>query len=33
LDRIQEISGADLADPETRLNLAVALRVQGLLGL
>jgi purine catabolism regulator len=33
LDRIQEISGADLNDPETRLNLAVALRVQGLLGL
>jgi len=33
LDRIMEISGADLADPETRLNLAVALRVQGLLDL
>jgi DNA-binding PucR family transcriptional regulator len=33
LDRIREISGADLDDPETRLNLAVALRVHGLLGL
>jgi purine catabolism regulator len=33
LDRIREISGADLDDAETRLNLAVALRVQGLLGL
>jgi purine catabolism regulator len=33
LDRIREISGADLDDPETRLNLSVALRVHGLLGL
>jgi PucR family transcriptional regulator, purine catabolism regulatory protein len=33
LDRIREISGAELEDPETRLNLSVALRVQGLLGL
>jgi DNA-binding PucR family transcriptional regulator len=33
LDRIAEITDADLADPETRLNLAVALRVQGLLDL
>jgi purine catabolism regulator len=33
LDRIREISGSELDDPETRLNLAVALRVQGLLGL
>ncbi|HEY1419503.1 MAG TPA: PucR family transcriptional regulator ligand-binding domain-containing protein [Candidatus Dormibacteraeota bacterium] len=33
LDRIREISGVDLEDPETRLNLAVALRVQALLGL
>jgi PucR family transcriptional regulator, purine catabolism regulatory protein len=33
LDRIREISGAELDDAETRLNLAVALRVQGLLGL
>jgi PucR family transcriptional regulator, purine catabolism regulatory protein len=33
LDRIREISSADLDDAETRLNLAVALRVQGLLGL
>jgi PucR family transcriptional regulator, purine catabolism regulatory protein len=33
LDRIREITGAELDDPETRLNLAVALRVQGLLGL
>jgi purine catabolism regulator len=32
LDRIREISGIDLEDPETRLNLAVALRVQALLG-
>jgi DNA-binding PucR family transcriptional regulator len=32
LDRIREISGVDLEDPETRLNLAVALRVQSLLG-
>jgi purine catabolism regulator len=33
LDRIREISGVDLDDPETRLNLAVALRVQALLGM
>ena len=33
LDRIREISGAELDDAETRLNLAVALQVQGLLGL
>lgn len=33
LDRIREISGAELDDPETRLNLSVAMRVQGLLGL
>lgn len=33
LDRITEITGVDLADPETRLNLAVALRVQGLVDL
>ncbi|HSP08087.1 MAG TPA: PucR family transcriptional regulator ligand-binding domain-containing protein [Candidatus Dormibacteraeota bacterium] len=33
LDRIREISGADLEDPETRLNLSVALRVQALLGM
>jgi purine catabolism regulator len=33
LDRIAEISGADLADPETRLNLTVALRVKSLLDL
>ncbi|HKA08893.1 MAG TPA: PucR family transcriptional regulator ligand-binding domain-containing protein [Candidatus Dormibacteraeota bacterium] len=33
LDRIREISGAELDDAETRLNLSVALRVQGLLGL
>ena len=33
LDRIREITGAELEDAETRLNLAVALRVQGLLGL
>jgi purine catabolism regulator len=32
LDRIREISGVDLEDSETRLNLAVALRVQSLLG-
>jgi PucR family transcriptional regulator, purine catabolism regulatory protein len=32
LDRIREISGVDLEDPETRLNMAVALRVQALLG-
>jgi DNA-binding PucR family transcriptional regulator len=33
LDRIREISGMELDDADTRLNLAVALRVQGLLGL
>jgi DNA-binding PucR family transcriptional regulator len=33
LDRIREISRVDLEDPETRLNLAVALRVQALLGM
>jgi PucR family transcriptional regulator, purine catabolism regulatory protein len=33
LDRIREITAAELDDPETRLNLAVALRVQSLLGL
>jgi purine catabolism regulator len=33
LDRIREISGAELEDAETRLNLSVALRVQSLLGL
>src|SRR5205823_2228876 len=33
LDRIREISGVDLDDPETRLNMSVALRVHGLLGL
>lgn len=33
LDRIHEVSGAELNDAETRLNLSVALRVQGLLGL
>jgi purine catabolism regulator len=33
LDRIREISGVDLEDPETRLNLSVALRVQALLGM
>ncbi|HUZ86786.1 MAG TPA: PucR family transcriptional regulator ligand-binding domain-containing protein [Candidatus Baltobacterales bacterium] len=33
LDRIREISGIDLEDPETRLNLSVALRVQALLGM
>ncbi|HET7339075.1 MAG TPA: PucR family transcriptional regulator ligand-binding domain-containing protein [Candidatus Dormibacteraeota bacterium] len=32
LDRIREITGLDLEDPETRLNLSVALRVQSLLG-
>jgi purine catabolism regulator len=32
LDRIREINSVDLEDPETRLNLAVALRVQALLG-
>jgi PucR family transcriptional regulator, purine catabolism regulatory protein len=33
LDRIGEITNADLTDAETRLNLAIALRVQGLLDL
>lgn len=33
LDRIREVSGVELDDADTRLNLAVALRVQGLLGL
>jgi purine catabolism regulator len=33
LDRIREVSGTDLDDAETRLNLMVALRVQHLLGL
>ena len=33
LDRIREITGIDLEDPESRLNLSVALRVQALLGL
>jgi purine catabolism regulator len=33
LDRIREISAVDLEDAETRLNLAVALRVQSLLGM
>jgi len=33
LERIREITGLDLEDPETRLNLSVALRVQSLLGL
>lgn len=33
LDRIREITGLDLEDPETRLNLSVALRVQALLGM
>jgi purine catabolism regulator len=33
LDRVREVGGVELEDPETRLNLAVALRVQGLLGL
>lgn len=33
LDRIREISGANLEEPETRLNLSVALRVQALLDL
>jgi len=32
-DRIREVSGAELDDGETRLNLSVALRVQSLLGL
>jgi purine catabolism regulator len=33
LDRIREITAVDLEDPETRLNLSVALRVQALLGM
>jgi purine catabolism regulator len=33
LERAREVSGADFDDPETRLNLAVAIRVQTLLGL
>jgi len=33
LDRIREIGGFELEDSETRLNLAVALRVQALLGM
>jgi purine catabolism regulator len=33
LDRIREITGLELEDPETRLNLSVALRVQQLLGM
>src|SRR5690348_1353732 len=33
LDRIREITGLDLEDPETRLNLSVALRVESLLGM
>ena len=33
LDRIREIGGFDLEEAETRLNLAVALRVQALLGM
>ena len=33
LDRIREISGLELDDPETRLNLSVALRIYSLLGL
>src|SRR5213080_3472880 len=33
LGRIREITGLDLEDPETRLNLSVALRVQALLGM
>src|SRR5205085_2855242 len=33
LDRIREITGLNLEDPETRLNLSVALRVQALLGM
>ena len=33
LERIREITGLDLEDPETRLNLSVALRVQSLLGM
>lgn len=33
LERIREITGAELENPETRLNLSVALRIQALLGL
>src|SRR3989475_2791847 len=33
LDRIREITGLDLENPETRLNLAVAMRAQSLLAL
>ena len=33
LDRIREIGNFDLEEAETRLNLAVALRVQALLGM
>ncbi len=33
LDRIREITGAELEDAETRLNLAIAIRIQALLGL
>jgi purine catabolism regulator len=33
LDRVREITGFELEDPETRLNLAVALRVHTLMGL
>jgi DNA-binding PucR family transcriptional regulator len=33
LDRIREITGIELENPETRLNLSVALRVYTLLGL
>jgi len=33
LERVREISGANLEEPETRLNLAVALRVQALIDL
>ena len=33
LDRIREISGLELEEPETRLNLSVALRIYNLLGL
>ncbi|MBO0704681.1 MAG: helix-turn-helix domain-containing protein, partial [Candidatus Dormibacteraeota bacterium] len=32
LDRIREVMHCDLDDPETRLNLSVALRVHDLLG-
>src|SRR2546428_998140 len=33
LDRIREITGLDLENPETRINLAVAMRVQTLMGM